>query len=82
MDASSDGKNSDQLDEEDMGMTYAELGIFGKLRKISRCGPVKMYLKLLEIWKELTPSEIATKVSVFLSVCDVSFVFNCVSCCV
>jgi len=31
-----------QLDEEEMGMTYAELGWFGTLRKISRCGPVSM----------------------------------------
>jgi NAD+ synthase (glutamine-hydrolysing) len=31
-----------QLDEEEMGMTYAELGMFGTLRKISRCGPVTM----------------------------------------
>jgi len=31
-----------QLDEEEMGMTYEELGYFGKLRKISRCGPVSM----------------------------------------
>lgn len=33
-----------QLDEEEMGMTYEELGYFGKLRKISRCGPVSMYV--------------------------------------
>jgi NAD+ synthase (glutamine-hydrolysing) len=32
-----------QTDEEDMGMTYEELGFFGRLRKISRCGPVSMY---------------------------------------
>jgi NAD+ synthase (glutamine-hydrolysing) len=32
-----------QLDEEEMGMTYNELGWFGRLRKISRCGPVSMY---------------------------------------
>jgi len=31
-----------QSDEEDMGMTYAELGMFGRLRKIGRCGPVSM----------------------------------------
>jgi NAD+ synthase (glutamine-hydrolysing) len=27
-----------QTDEEDMGMTYAELSLFGRLRKIARCG--------------------------------------------
>lgn len=31
-----------QLDEDDMGMSYEELGMFGTLRKISRCGPVSM----------------------------------------
>jgi len=31
-----------QTDEEDMGMSYAELGYYGRLRKISRCGPVSM----------------------------------------
>jgi NAD+ synthase (glutamine-hydrolysing) len=31
-----------QSDEADMGMTYEELGYFGRLRKLSRCGPVSM----------------------------------------
>jgi NAD+ synthase (glutamine-hydrolysing) len=31
-----------QLDEEEMGMSYEELGHFGKLRKLARCGPVSM----------------------------------------
>ncbi|RYH28661.1 hypothetical protein EON65_11370 [archaeon] len=52
-----------QLDEEEMGMTYDELGVFGKLRKIYHCGPVKMFVKLLEVWKHITPSEVAEKVS-------------------
>ncbi len=29
-----------QTDEADMGMTYEELGVYGKLRKIYRCGPL------------------------------------------
>jgi hypothetical protein len=32
-----------QLDEVDMGMTYEELSVYGRLRKIFRCGPVSMY---------------------------------------
>jgi NAD+ synthase (glutamine-hydrolysing) len=36
------GVEHSQLDEEEMGMTYEELGLFGTLRKISRCGPVSM----------------------------------------
>ncbi len=59
----SDGKDSNQLDEEDMGMTYHELGVFGKLRKVSKCGPVKMFVKLLEVWKDVSPTEVAVKVS-------------------
>jgi NAD+ synthase (glutamine-hydrolysing) len=36
------GMEHSQLDEDEMGMTYEELGMFGTLRKISRCGPVSM----------------------------------------
>ena len=35
-----------QTDEEDMGMTYEELGHFGRLRKMARCGPVSMFRKV------------------------------------
>lgn len=35
-----------QTDEEDMGMSYDELGIFGKLRKIHRLGPCSMFKRL------------------------------------
>ena len=37
---------------QDMGMTYAELGIFGTLRKVSRCGPVSMLRHLLVAWRD------------------------------
>lgn len=37
-----DTREHSQLDEEEMGMTYEELGHFGKLRKLARCGPVSM----------------------------------------
>jgi NAD+ synthase (glutamine-hydrolysing) len=45
-----------------MGMTYEELGVFGRLRKISRCGPVMMFVKLLDTWQHITPTEVAEKV--------------------
>ncbi len=32
-----------QIDEDDMGMTYAELSRFGQLRKMEQCGPVSMF---------------------------------------
>ena len=41
-----------QTDEQDMGMTYEELSIYGRLRKLSRCGPVSMFGQLLVLWKD------------------------------
>lgn len=54
-----------QTDEDDMGMTYKELGIFGRLRTICRCGPVAMYKYLLYEWTHLSPLAIAAKVQHF-----------------
>jgi len=55
-----------QVDEVDMGMTYDELSVYGKLRKQSCCGPYSMFCKLLESWSNnLTPREIADKVKFF-----------------
>jgi NAD+ synthase (glutamine-hydrolysing) len=55
-----------QIDEDDMGMTYDELSIFGRLRKISRCGPVSMLRSCLQLWQGLhSPLVIATKVKAF-----------------
>ena len=41
-----------QTDEQDMGMSYAELGVYGRLRKLSRCGPVSMLRQLLVLWRD------------------------------
>lgn len=54
-----------QTDEEDMGMTYEELGAFGRLRKIARCGPLSMFKNLVITWNHLAPSEVAAKVKRF-----------------
>lgn len=54
-----------QTDEEDMGMSYEELGWFGRLRKIERCGPVQMFRKLVHAWPALPPAEVAAKVKFF-----------------
>ncbi|ESO04999.1 hypothetical protein HELRODRAFT_191543 [Helobdella robusta] len=55
-----------QLDEDDMGMTYDELSLYGRLRSVYRCGPFSMYAKLLSHWKDRhTPEEIAKKVKFF-----------------
>jgi len=56
----------EQLDEVDMGMTYAELGVYGKLRKQENCGPYSMFCKLLESWsQEKSATEVAEKVKYF-----------------
>ncbi|KAL0542350.1 hypothetical protein IC582_022455 [Cucumis melo] len=58
--------NYSQLDEVDMGMTYEELSVYGRLRKIFRCGPVSMFKNLCYRWgAKLTPSEVAEKVKHF-----------------
>ncbi|KAJ7952179.1 Glutamine-dependent NAD(+) synthetase [Quillaja saponaria] len=58
--------NYSQLDEVDMGMTYEELSVYGRLRKIFRCGPVSMFQNLCYRWgARLTPSQVADKVKHF-----------------
>ncbi|KAB1201146.1 Glutamine-dependent NAD(+) synthetase [Morella rubra] len=55
-----------KLDEVDMGMTYEELSVYGRLRKIFRCGPVSMFKNLCYRWgARLTPLEVADKVKHF-----------------
>eukprot|EP00041_Stephanoeca_diplocostata_P033524 m.1110169 g.1110169 ORF g.1110169 m.1110169 type:complete len:282 (-) comp24356_c0_seq11:2995-3840(-) len=47
-----------QTDEDDMGMTYDELSIYGRLRKISKCGPVGMFRTLAQQWHHLSLAEV------------------------
>ncbi|XP_077297866.1 NAD synthetase [Arctopsyche grandis] len=55
-----------QTDEQDMGMTYAELSHFGKLRKMAHCGPYSMFCKLIHTWgHKCSPLEVAVKVKHF-----------------
>jgi len=55
-----------QADEADMGMTYDELSIFGRLRKVAKCGPFSMFTKLVHDWGHtLSPTEVAEKVKLF-----------------
>merc|ERR1711916_134511 len=39
--------------------------IYGHPRKVRRCGPVSMFLKLLVQWSHMTPSLVAEKVKKF-----------------
>ncbi|XP_015376599.1 PREDICTED: glutamine-dependent NAD(+) synthetase [Diuraphis noxia] len=55
-----------QSDEADMGMTYDELSVYGKLRKQNYCGPYSMFCKLLLLWgNQYTAEQIAEKVKHF-----------------
>lgn len=55
-----------QTDEEDMGMTYDELSMYGRLRKQNCCGPYSMFCKLVHVWKDqFSPEEVAEKVKHF-----------------
>lgn len=59
-----DGQVS-QTDEDDMGMTYDELSVYGKLRKVVKTGPYSMFCKLLLTWREISPRQVAEKVKHF-----------------
>ena len=53
------GAEGTQLDEEDMGMSYDELGDLGYCRKVEHCGPLSCFLKLRHRWNDgrrITPS--------------------------
>lgn len=55
-----------QADEADMGMTYDELSVFGRLRKVEKCGPYSTFTKLVHEWGSfLSPVQIAEKVKLF-----------------
>uniref|UniRef100_A0A3P8Z1Y1 Glutamine-dependent NAD(+) synthetase n=1 Tax=Esox lucius TaxID=8010 RepID=A0A3P8Z1Y1_ESOLU len=67
-----DGQVS-QTDESDMGMTYSELSVIGRLRKISKCGPYSMFCKLIHTWREaLSPLQVAAKVKHFFKMYSVN----------
>ncbi|ORX33566.1 hypothetical protein BD324DRAFT_639339 [Kockovaella imperatae] len=58
--------NAVQSDEVEMGMTYDELSVFGRLRKVEKCGPYSMFGKLVQEWGTfLSPTQIAEKVKHF-----------------
>jgi NAD+ synthase (glutamine-hydrolysing) len=56
-----------QTDEADMGLTYAELSVFGRLRKIDRAGPVALYHGARAAWPAAPAAELARKVKHFFS---------------
>ncbi|KAF2144066.1 uncharacterized protein K452DRAFT_316825 [Aplosporella prunicola CBS 121167] len=55
-----------QSDEADMGMTYDELSVFGRLRKVHKLGPYGMFEKLLHDWNDrMGPRQVYEKVRRF-----------------
>jgi len=57
-----------QTDEQDMGMSYADLAAYGRLRNPGRAGPYSMFLKLVHIWgteRGISPAQVAEKVKLF-----------------
>ncbi|KAH8603085.1 glutamine-dependent NAD(+) synthetase [Bisporella sp. PMI_857] len=57
-----------QSDEDQMGVTYADLGVMGRMRKIEKRGPWAMYENLLKtsVWADrYTPRQIYEKVRHF-----------------
>lgn len=42
-----------------MGMTYEELSVFGRLRKVEKCGPYASFTKLVHEWgHRLSPLQV------------------------
>jgi NAD+ synthase (glutamine-hydrolysing) len=59
------GTVGEQTDEDDMGLTYDELAVLGRLRKVERCGPLETFERLVAAWSPLPPAEVAAKVQRF-----------------
>ncbi|PQE18176.1 hypothetical protein CJF30_00009344 [Rutstroemia sp. NJR-2017a BBW] len=58
-----------QADEADMGMTYDELSVYGRLRKINKLGVYSMWEKLCYLWGDrLSPQQIYEKTYVYSKV--------------
>jgi len=54
-----------QTDEDDMGLTYGELSLFGYLRKIERLGPVSMFDQIRDEHYYKCVDELALKIKRF-----------------
>lgn len=57
--------SSEMTDEQDMGLSYEELSIFGRLRRIERLGPFGMFQKCLVLFHDMTPRQVFEKVRRF-----------------
>lgn len=42
-----------------MGMSYDDLSVYGRLRKVQKCGPYSLFVKLVQEWGgRLSPVEV------------------------
>ena len=49
-----------------MGMTYDELSVYGRLRKVEKCGPYSMFGKLIQEWGTfLSPLQVSHLASLY-----------------
>ena len=54
------------INESDMGMTYTELSVYGRLRKEDKLGPYGAWSKLLHLWGDkMSPRQVYEKVKWF-----------------
>jgi len=58
-------RKQNQTPEEEMGFTFDELHLFGRLRMNRRCAPVSMFHRLREVWHNVPLPVIAEKVKRF-----------------
>jgi len=50
-----------------MGMTYDELSVLGRLRKIEKCGPYSTFTKLVREWGSVfSPIQVRTVSSLYM----------------
>ena len=51
-------------------MTYDELSVFGRLRKIEKCGPYSMFTKLVREWGSVfSPIQVSSLIRLTLCTC-------------
>ena len=66
--------------ESDMGMTYTELSVYGRLRKEDKLGPYGAWSKLLHLWGDkMSPQQVYEKVKWFFWCYSISTWFHPIS---
>jgi NAD+ synthase (glutamine-hydrolysing) len=64
------------INELDMGMTYTELSVYGRLRKEDKLGPYGAWSKLLHLWGDkMSPRQVYEKVKWFFWCYSISTLF-------